>query len=97
MESEIITLKKALEILESGEIVELEVYTYDEKRKRGGDILSLQCVILRDEKNKVITSNSNHAFFTRNVRIVVNNHLTAQIRQIHPTLIRYINGKKTVV
>lgn len=48
----IITISECLKRLEAGEIVTLEVYKYDRKRKKGGQLDVMQCVLLKnDEKN----------------------------------------------
>lgn len=41
-----ITIKDCLKRLESGETVDLEVWQYDRKRKKGGDVDSFSCQLL---------------------------------------------------
>lgn len=49
----IITISDCLKRLEAGEMVFLEVYQYDRKRKKGGKIESFDCVLLKNEGNQI--------------------------------------------
>lgn len=48
----IITISDCLKRLEAGEIATIEVYKYDRKRKKGGQIDTLTCLLAKDEKDE---------------------------------------------
>lgn len=119
---EIITIGDCIKQLESGETATIEVWTYDRKRQKGGEIEALTCKLLTGiEKPEAIQGRAltefemsaqrgpddiddahvsrkpNHSeWWTRNVRLMLNGHPTSVIRKIHPPLIKFFNGVKTV-
>lgn len=106
---DIISITECLKRLETGEIVLIEFYKYDEERQTGGEIDSFHCQLLQRDadaprqttekfknvKNADILPQKHR--FIRKVRIIVDGQRTAAIRTIHPILIRRFNGIKTVL
>lgn len=100
-----VTLKEAIEILESGQwLHQLRFITADVNKGTGGKVLEFtKCRIARgynDAKAKAandqpisgIIRNPNHSYnFTRNIELP-----NKQLRKVHPLLITHINSQAVI-
>jgi hypothetical protein len=100
-----IPISECVRRLERGEIVAIEVYQYDRKRRKGGHIDHFFCKLLQGDdaplepekkiQNTKPTSSKRPFTYYRNVCIYVDGQPTAVIRRLHPPLIRTFDGLQT--
>jgi hypothetical protein len=89
-----ITLKEALAIIHSNDMLNLQFVKFDKKRGTGGEIVEfIEC-------KKVISTTTlpkHQKNFTFDVQLYVNSVATEKIQPIHVILILKINGRKLIL
>lgn len=107
-----ITFRHILNKLHDGEICNIDVVTYDRKRRTGGQVKSYRCILAQKAtapahrpstpkktptKNTVGRDPNHKKWYTRNVQLVTNDDfLTPIIKKIHIPLIVQFNGQNVV-
>lgn len=87
--------------MNNGKPFTCDYITFDENRKTGGDVSSIQAVILKGKLSRPLTSTERKALpkkkkYIRNVMKLVDGHPVDQIRTLHIPLIIKFNGESVI-
>lgn len=100
-----VTIKQALDIIDTGKTVAITYVSFDKKRKTGGAKRFLPELIVTNPKNKPVPEvktkstvpSNNVQNHTRNFYTCINGKPTSNIRRVHVFLILEIDGKTVMV
>lgn len=89
-----VTLKEALELIHSGELISLRGVKYDKQRKKGGEIFYFSSCKKVFEKN---AKEIHYSSFTFDIQIYNNGMPTSIIHRVHGDLLTKINDKQILL
>lgn len=101
-EAGIISVQDATRIIDSGAIFSFSVVTFDDQRKKGGEIMSFPEARKHTIRERASTNLEKRTQikvptkFIRPVIIYQNGSPTSIVKSIHPPLLLEFNGKKVV-
>lgn len=102
---ETVTIKDALNIIDTGKKVSLKYVSFDKKRKTGGKIKFFPELVVTNPRENLVPSNkkqstvpsNNVQNHTRNFYTCIDGRQTSNIRRVHVFLILEIDGKTVMV
>jgi hypothetical protein len=102
----VVRFEDAVKEIDTGSIIRLKYVTCDRKRKTGGEIREMDCVVTIPKEKRISAERaakktdrkqSHFENFTRNFYQCINGRPTMVIKKVHLVLVLELNGKKVML